>query len=309
MSNYWSHYRWTRYAKSHYKVALIGDSVIWGQEVDNDQTITHFLNENYGEEIFANMGIDGLSQAGIRGLIKYYGKYYSNIILQFSPYWLADINRDLRGNLKRFRHPRLVPQFHPRIHYNNYTLNERLSYKLDHYLRIFPFVRHIMINYFENKSIAAWMIEHPYNNPFSAITFKAGEVTKEKRGKGLNWETQKMKLQNYKYIPLEESVQFECFLDTIKMLKRRNITFFILIGPYNPYVLIPESRERLYVLLGNVKCYFDEHKLPYFEAGSNLPNSQFADGAGHMLYNGHDILSKELLKDARFQEWLQNLRE
>jgi len=308
MSDYWSHYRWTRYAQSRYKVALIGDSVFWGQEVDNDQTISHYLNEHYGEEIFANMGIDGLFQTAIRGLVKYYGKYYNNVILQFSPYWLADVNRDLRGNIKRFRHPRIVPQFHPRIHYNNYTLNERLSYKFEHYTRIIPLVRHLIVNYFENKSVVRWMIENPYNCPFSAITFKAGEVMKESRGKSLNWETKEMKLQNHQFIPLEESVQFECFLDTIKRLKKQNVSVFIILGPYNPYILTPESRERLYSLIEDIKQYFEEKQLSYFEAGAILPSEAFADGAGHMLYNGHDMLASDMMKDPGFSEWLRNLK-
>ena len=62
MSDYWSFVRWCRFARDQYKVSLIGDSVIWGQEVTNDQTISHHLNEQYGQEIFANMGIDGLHE-------------------------------------------------------------------------------------------------------------------------------------------------------------------------------------------------------------------------------------------------------
>jgi len=305
MSDYWSHFRWSRYAHKHYKVFLVGDSVIWGQEVDNDQTINHYLNEHYGEEIFANLAIDGLSQAGIRGLIKYYSKYYDNLIIQFSPYWLFDVNRDLRGNIKRFRHPRLVPQFHPRIHYNNYTLNERLSYKIEHYLKIFPLVRHIIVNYYDNKSVAEWMVEHPYRNPFGAITFKSGEVMREKPGKGLDWETKKYALREVQFVPLKESVQWDCFTDTIDMFKSKNVQFFILLGPYNPYILTPESRTRLYSLLKEVKKYFNEHGIPYFEAGSNiLPSKFYADGASHLIYNGHDILAQEFVKDNSFREWL-----
>jgi len=176
MTDYWSHFRWSRYAaRSNYKVFLIGDSVIWGQEVDSDHTISHYLNEQHGEEIFANLGIDALFQSAFPGIIKYYGKYYSNLIIQFSPHWIRDVNNDLRGNRERFYHPRLVPQFHPRIHYNDYTLNERLSYKIENYIGIFPLVRHMMVNYFDNKNVSAWMMEHPYQSPFRAVTFKVGE--------------------------------------------------------------------------------------------------------------------------------------
>ncbi|MQY79739.1 MAG: hypothetical protein GH151_11180 [Bacteroidetes bacterium] len=308
MSDYWSHFRWSRYAQGRYKVFLIGDSVFWGQEVDNDQTISHYLNEKYGKEIFANLGVDGLFQAGIRGLVKYYSNYYDNVLLQFSPYWLFDENRDLRGNIKRFRHPRLVPQFHPDIHYNNYSLNERLSYKLEHYLRIFSLVRHIIVNYYDNMSVAEWMIENPYKNPFKAITFKNDEVMREKRGKGLDWETKEYPLRDVPLVPLGESVQWECFIDTIEMFESRNISYFVLLGPYNAYILNQESRNRLYAHLKEVKNYFEEHSIPYFEAGDNiLPSKMFADGAAHLLDKGHDILAAELLRDAVFREWLDKI--
>lgn len=310
MSDYWSHFRWSKYAQKHNKVFLIGDSVIWGQEVDYDKTISAYLNRYYGKEIFANLGIDGLFQTGIRGLIKYYGKYYDNIILQFSTYWLSDVNVDLRGNIRRFRHPRLTPQFNPRIRYNNYKFNERLSYKIEHYLKIIPLVRHIIVNYYDNKSVAEWMIEHPYQNPLGAITFQAGEVMREKRGNGLNWEERKFPLRDIQFIPLEESVQWECFKDTIDMLESRRIGCFVLLGPYNPYLLTPKSRARLYALLKEVKHYLDRHNISYFEAGANiLPSKTIADGPAHLLNEGHDILAQEMLQDTLFKEWLANIED
>ena len=305
LSDYWSHYRWSKVAREHHKVFLLGDSVIWGQEVDNDQTISACLNHQYGDDIFANLGVDGLYQAGLRGLIKYYSGTYENVIIQFSPYWLFDINRDLRGNIKRFRHPRLVPQFKPGIHYNEYTINERLGYKIEHYLKIFPLVRHIMVQYYDNKSVAAWMVANPYRNPLSAITFQADEVIRNKRGKGVSWMEQGLEQRTTEFVNLDESIQWECFLDALDMMGKRNIRYFVLLGPYNIYIQDDASQERLLALIADIRQYFDEHGIPYYDADpSNLPSETFADGAAHMLASGHELLTKQMLADDTFRQWL-----
>jgi hypothetical protein len=309
-TDYWAHFRWSRFAaQSDYKVFLIGDSVIWGQEVNNDQTISHFLNAYYGDEIFANLGIDALFQAAFPGLFAYYGKYYSNVILQFNPHWLRDLDNDLRGRRKRFYHPRLVSQFNPHIHYNDYTLNERLGYKLENYVGLFALVHHIMVNYYENKSISSWMIANPYRNPFTAITFNAVPVMAKSQGKSLDWKTKKQKITSETFVDLSESIHWESFLEALTILRKRGIRFFVLLGPYNTYMLTPESRENLQTIVDGVKKRLDIDHVPYFDTMSGfLPSETFADDC-HLLRDGHDLLARELLKDASFTGWLTHLRE
>jgi hypothetical protein len=53
---------------------IIGDSFVWGQYVSTDKTLSHNLNELEGDNLFANMGLDGLHPAAMDGLLKYYGK-------------------------------------------------------------------------------------------------------------------------------------------------------------------------------------------------------------------------------------------
>ena len=99
MSDYWSFRRWCRYANPRFQAFILGDSIIWGQEVRNDQTISHYLNEKYGDEVFANMGLDGLHPAAIYGLVKYHGTYLEGkrVLLQFNPFWMCNENYDLQG--------------------------------------------------------------------------------------------------------------------------------------------------------------------------------------------------------------------
>jgi len=83
----------------------------------------------------------------------------------------------------------------------------------------------------------------------------------------------------------------------------------VLLGPYNHYILTPESRESLYTLLDEVKRRLDERQVPYFNAVSDfLPSGTYAD-ACHLLPDGHDLLARELLKDTCFKEWIAYLRD
>ena len=49
--------RYNRWAADHYDILMIGDSVLWGNYVAPDNTLTHYLNEHIGRQQFANLAI------------------------------------------------------------------------------------------------------------------------------------------------------------------------------------------------------------------------------------------------------------
>lgn len=306
-SDYWAYNRWIRYARNHYKLMLIGDSVIWGQEVRCDQTITHYINEYYGREIIANLGNDGLFMAGIDGIVKYYGDNLSNanVLLQLSPLWMSNIKRDLRGKEKyQYHHPRLLPLFNSRINYYH-DFNTRLGYFVEHYFRLSTFVRHLMANYYDNKSISGWMMDNPYSNPFAAITFQAAPVMAESQGEGISWEEKKMKLSNDSFLNPSESVQWGFFTDAIKRLQKKNSKVFVMIGPFNQFMFTPESRGRLFTMVNEIKKDLDKMGVPYFDTFRiGLESKMFGDSC-HLLKEGHMLIGKKINEDPRFQQWLK----
>lgn len=308
-SDYWAYMRWCRYARGHYDIMLLGDSVIWGQEVPSNETISHYMNQYLGKDMVANLGNDGLFMAGIRGVVKYYGDYLgdTNIIVEFNPLWMTNPTRDLHGPKKsQYHHPRLIPQFDSRINYYH-DLNTRMGYQMEHYFRVFPFVRHLMANYYNNTSISGWMVEHPYSDPFSAITFKAAPVMAESQGQGIDWEAKKMKIADEPFIDPAESIQFECFLDALSMLEKKHTRVFVLIGPYNTYYLTPESRQRCFDMIANVKKVFDEKGIPYFDSlAIGIPGNTFGDSC-HLLKDGHDYLAREFVNDPSFRKWVGDI--
>jgi len=308
-SDYWAYMRWCKYARDHYDILLMGDSVIWGQEVPNNETISHYLNEYIGREAVANLGNDGLFMAGLSGIVRHYGDYLgdTNVIIQCSPLWMASPRRDLHGEKKsQYHHPRLIPQLDPRINYYH-DLNTRLGYLSEHVFRVFPFVRHLMANYYDNTSISGWMMEHPYSDPFAAITFRSSPVMAEKQGRGIDWEAKEMKMADEPFLDPAESIQFGLFLDAVEGLKKKNTRVFIMIGPYNQHYLVPESRERLFAMVEKIKAVFDERGYQYFDTFTvGLPSDTFGDSC-HLLREGHDMLAKKMAADPAFRKWLDGI--
>jgi hypothetical protein len=106
--DYWMFTRWSKYACSEYPFVVVGDSVVWGQYVPMDGTLSHYLNERAGEDVFANLGVDGTHPAAIMGLLKHYGGAISDrgVILHLNPLWMSSERHDLSGDKEfRLNHP------------------------------------------------------------------------------------------------------------------------------------------------------------------------------------------------------------
>jgi hypothetical protein len=305
-SDYWAYNRWMKYARSHYKVLLIGDSVIWGQEVPINGTITHYLNESYGKEIFANLGNDGLFMAGIDGIVKYYGENLNgaNVLLQLSPLWMSSPTRDLRAPKKsNYHHPRLLPLLDRRITYYH-DFNTRLDYFFERYFRIFPFVRHLTAVYYDNMSVSAWMMANPYKNPFSAITFQSTPVMADSQGTDESWNKKDTKLMDSPFVNPSESVQWGFYKDALSRLEKKNSKVFVMIGPFNQYMLTPESRVRLFDMVDKIKKELDSMGVPYFDTFQvGIESNMFADTC-HVLRQGHILIGQKMIADPKFREWI-----
>jgi len=313
MSDYWAYSQWIRAARANFRIFQIGSSLVWGQEVPNTETLTHFINSELGRDDVANLGIDGLTNAAMVGLFKHYGRRLrdANIILEFNPLWMSTPRRDLRGqgdDVWQFHHPRLVPQFDRRISYYR-NLDERIGYALEPRLRLPPFVRHLMVSSFENKSIGAWLMDHPYRFPPAAVAFTAAPMMKDRQGLGTPWSSRKeAQIRDDPFLKIGESVQWELYLKALRVLKKRGNNVFILLGPYNSYCLTEASRGHLFAMMDEVKKKLAELGYSYFDATRDLlPSGQFADQC-HLLRDGHVLLARALVKDAAFQKWLGGLK-
>ena len=165
-------------------IAVIGDSVIWGEYVRPDGTLSHFLDEQANQpERFVNVGVNGLFPLAFEGLIRHYGDplRHRKVILHCNVLWMSSPKADLHTEKEeRFNHADLVPQFSPRIPCYKADLNRRFAAAVERHFTFSQWANHLQVAYFGQKSILSWTLEedgstpprypNAYKNPFAQIT-------------------------------------------------------------------------------------------------------------------------------------------
>lgn len=306
-SDYWMFRLWCKSACSQYPVLIIGDSVIWGQYVGMDRTLSYFLNETTGKDIFANTGVDGIHPAAMVGLIKYFGKDIVNkkVIINLNPLWMSSIKHNLGSEEEfRFNHPRLVPQMIPDIACYNPSLNEIMGVVLERHIPFFSWINHIRLNSFDNMNIQNWNIQNPYTNPLSVINLEIPAPVNRPKSKPITWHERGIKIQDFSWIPPDESFQWISFKRVINILSERGNEVFILLGPFNPYILTEESFRRYQSMKSTMENWFQDNNLNYYSV-PDLPSDYYAD-ASHPLQEGYKKIAVDLYKTESFRKWMTN---
>ena len=308
-NDYWMFSRWSEEASSQYQSVIIGDSVIWGQYVKREHTLSNCLNELSGKDMVANIGVDALHPAAMLGLIKYYGKDISNkgVILHLNSLWMSSKKQDLRGEEEfRFNHPRLVPQLFPNLACYRPSFAERIGVVTERNIPFFSWISHIRIAYLENMNIENWTMQNPYKNPLSAITQGIPIPENKAMSKPVSWIERGMKKQNFLWVNVEKSFQWRSFKKVIKILNSRKNKVFVLVGPFNPYILTEESLTRYNAMKDKVKKYLKENKISYYSV-LNLPSKYYAD-ASHPLKEGYIKIAEELFENESFRKWMKEVK-
>ena len=106
-NDYWLFECFAGLAADHYDTLLIGDSVVWGEYVTRQETLSHYLNELAGQERFANLGLDGAHPLALGGLVEFYAESISgkNVLLQCNPLWMSSRRADLQDDRTRRLQP------------------------------------------------------------------------------------------------------------------------------------------------------------------------------------------------------------
>lgn len=304
-SDYWMFARWSKNASSEHPILIIGDSVVWGQYVSMDQTLSRHLNEQAGKDIFANVGIDGTHPAAILGLIKHYGGNISNkkVILHLNPLWMSSEKHDLSGKDEfRFNHPRLVPQFIQRPDCYRPSLSRKIGILAERSIPFFSWISHIKSNYFDNMDLQNWTIQYPYQNPLKAVTLDIPVPENQPKSRPVAWFERGMKKQNFQWVEVAKSFQWGSFKKAIGILKARKNTVFVTIGPFNPYILTDESLKRYNGMRAKMEEWLVAEGVQYLSL-SDLPSEYYAD-ASHPLKEGYARIAEELSQMAAMREWM-----
>jgi hypothetical protein len=305
--DYWLYHRYAGEIASADRIPLIGDSVIWGQYVVAEDSLSHFLNESFGEDRFANMGVNGTHPVALAGLVRHYGQAIRNrkVVLHLNPLWLSSKRHDLRDErARRFNHPDLVPQFYPEIPSYNAPFAVRLAVLVERESAFLSWTDHVRIAYYGNKAVPLWTMDSPYESPLAPLTGVLPKDGDRPPSDPIPWENRDMRPQDFDWVPLKESLQWQFFQDTVETLETRGNEVFVILGPFNEHMLTPASRVTYRERRDEMVAWIAGRNIP-FVAPEPLPTKLYAD-ASHPIAAGYIRLADELLADPGFRSFAEN---
>jgi len=322
--DYWLYDRRLHDIADPTRVILLGDSVVWGEYVLPDGTLSHFLNQEAGQpDKFVNGGVNGLFPLALEGLVKYYGSalHHRKILLHCNVLWMNSPKADLRVEKEeKFNHSRLVPQFWPRIPCYKADANERLSAVVERNVGLVAWVDHLQSVYFDEKSILNWTLQddgsdpphypNSYKNPFAQITLTIPSPPKNDPQRGPSsprhkpWSETGSSTAQFEWVDPKTSLQWGAFQRLVNNLRAQGNEVLVIRGPFNEYIMAKENQPGYRRLCAEIDAWFVENQIPQV-APEVLPSALYAD-ASHPLTQGYGLLAKRLYQDPIFQRWLRN---
>jgi len=299
--DYWLYEQLAARACAESKVLVIGDSVVWGQYVCPNGTLSSHLNEQAGGTQFANLGVNGTHPIALAGLIASQGRGIKGqkVLLHLNPLWMSSPERDLQTERPvSFNHPALVPQFVPRIPSYKATIDRRISVLAHRLLPQAGWAEHVRLAYLENSDIPAWTIEHPFGNPLSPSTSITLYPEDTPRRRPIVWEQAGLEKADFAWVDMEGSLQWRAFRRSVELLCRRGNNVFVCVGPLNEHMLTDTSLVRYRLLKRRICRWLDDNSVAYF-AAETLGSGLYAD-TSHPISEGYASLAAMLLANESF---------
>ena len=317
--DYWLYGRRLRQAAAPDKVLVLGDSVVWGEYVAPDGTLSHFLNEQAGTaDRFINGGLNGLFPLAQEGLLRYYGKAlrHRRLILQCNVLWLTSPKADLSATKEeQFNHSRLVPQFWPRIPCYKGDANERLSAVIEREVPFIAWVGHLQDAYFGQKSILSWTLEddggsppsypNAWKDPLSQIKMAVPAAPQEDPDRGPASPRHKpwSSTARFDWVDPGASLQWGAFQRLIEVLQKRDNRLLVVLGPFNEHMIAEENRAAFRKVRDGIAAWLADRRICHV-VPETLPSQLYAD-ASHPLTDGYRLLAQRLYQDPAFRGWLE----
>ncbi len=303
-------------------IVVLGDSVVWGEYVRPDGTLSHFLNRETGDAGFINAGVNGAFPLALEGLVRGYGGplKHRKVLLHDNALWMSSPKADLSTEKEeRFNHAALVPQFYPRIPCYKADLDTRLGNVFERYIPFLQWVGHLQTDYFDQKSIIDWTLAddggdpphfpNAYRNPLSQISLQIPSAPMNDPDRGPQsprhqpWSSQAEGSARFDWVQLDTSLQWAALCRLIHWLQDRDNNLLVMVGPFNEHMMAASNREDYRKVRDGMLSWLSEHHVPYV-APETLPSLLYAD-ASHPLTKGYERLARELLRDRTFRSWLE----
>ncbi len=319
--DYWLYERRLERDLSPGRIVLLGDSVVWGEYVLPDGTLSHFLNRDAGTpERFVNAGVNGLFPLALEGLATWYGGplRHRKILLHCNVLWMTSPKVDLQTSKEeKFNHASLVPQFFPRIPCYKADASTRLGIQVERSLGFVSWINHLQHAWFGGKSLLNWTLQddgsdppqypNAWKNPLAQVAFRVPVAPAEDPQRGPRSPRHKPWFQGsgparFDWVSLESSLQWRAFQRLVKNLREHGNECLVVVGPFNEHLVAAESRPGFQRLQDGITRWLAENQVA-FTAPEALPSELYAD-ASHPLTQGYELLAKKLAQTPAFQSWL-----
>jgi hypothetical protein len=305
-NDYWLYQRYAAVAAGRYETLVIGDSVVWGEYVTGHQSLSHYLNEQGGKERFANLGLAGAHPLALRTLVRHYSGRFSGktVLLHCNPLWMSSPRADLTDDkAPEINHPRLVPQFVPRIPAYKEEISPRIGIEVEQRWPLASWTTHLQQAYYDRMDIPSWTLEHPYENPLAPLAKELPTSDNSLRHLPQPWYKSGVTRQDYSWVDLEASLQWRAFRGIVATLRDTNNQVFVLVGPFNEHLLTPASLRRYQQVRATIAAWLEAEQVPHL-LPEVLPSEDYGD-ASHPLAPGYARLARELLDSPVFPKHLR----
>ena len=315
-NDYWVYDRHVRQMPAG-AIAVVGDSVVWGEYVSRDGTLSHFLSEQTGHS-FINAGVNGLYPLALEGLIEHHGRGIRNrkVLLHCNLLWLSSPERDLQAPKEQvFNHPGLIPQFSPPIPSYRAGRDTRVTRAIENRIPFLTWINHLEEAHFGQQSIPQWTVAqaeddpeiypNSYANPLAQIRMSVPGETANDPERGISSSRHKPwggGLQSLDWVPLENSLQWQAFQRLVGQLQARGNDLYVVVGPLNQHKLTEANRGRFLELENGAAMWLEENRIQHWIADT-LPSGSYAD-ASHPLTRGYRELAEKILDQESFTEWI-----
>ena len=303
-------------------IVVLGDSVVWGEYVLPDGTLSHFLNRETGAtDRFVNAGVNGLFPLALEGLVRCYGLSlrHRKVMLHCNVLWMTSPKADLSTDKEeQFNHATLVPQFFPRIPCYRADATERLNAIVERNVPFFEWVTLLQNAFFGQKSIPKWTLEeengapprypNAYRDPFSQIRLIVPAEPQDDSQRGPQsprhkpWSTKTTGTTRFDWVALDKSLQWHAFQRVIDTLRKRGNDVLVVLGPFNEHIMSGDNLPAYRKIHEDIVAWLSTNSIPHV-VPEPLPSALYAD-ASHPLTQGYQLLANRLHSDTAFQTWM-----
>ena len=117
----------------------------------------------------------------------------------------------------------------------------------------------------------------------------------------LSWKDNKIPLQDYPWVDLDTSLQWQAFQRVVQVLQKRGNRVFVLVGPFNEHLMTAESKERYQKVKAAVGAWLDSQQIAH-AIPEPLPSELYGD-ASHPLPAGYEKLAHQLFDEPTFKSF------